>query len=109
LLESAAAAEVKKIDEGFISDNWCKIAEDYIMRSIRDEDREYLKVIHKEGGLSEDSRAVIREIGGDFAEYSQVIDSLADLLYKSILIEKEEDGIRKIEPNKFLFDDSFIR
>lgn len=92
LLEYAACEGVELIDEEFIKNHWDTIAEDFIIRSIQDEDREVLQIIYEKGGISEDSRDVIKSIGGSFAEYSEIINKMVDLINKNILLPREVDG-----------------
>ncbi len=92
LLEYAACEAVESIDEEFIKSHWDKIAEDFIIRSIQDEDREVLKILYEKGGISEDTRDVINSIGGNYAEYSEIIDKMVHLINKNILLPKEVEG-----------------
>lgn len=103
LLEQAAEDSVELIDQQFINAHWGKIAEDFLVRSLHEDDKRYLKVIYKNGGfLSEDTRQTIREIGGEFAEYSQVRGILVKLIQENVLIESIEEGKRKMIPNPIL-------
>jgi|SRR5665647_2423097 len=104
LLESAACEGVKLIDEEFIKGHWDTIAEDFIIRSIRDEDREVLQIIYDKGGISEDTREVIQSIGGNFAEFGEVINKMVHLINKDILLPREVDGKLGYYADPLLYD-----
>jgi hypothetical protein len=99
ILERAAEAGIEVIDEEFVVDRWPEIAEDYIMRTLRDEDKRYLEVVYKGGPISEDNREAIEEIGGRLAGYVEVRNILARLVQENILIEQHEHGKRVLGLN----------
>jgi hypothetical protein len=103
LLEQAAEEGLENIDHLFVSERWDKIAGDYLMRSLREVDKRYLKIIYQDQGfLSEDTREKIKGIGGEYAEYAQVRSILSKLIQENILIEGVEEGKRKMSPNPLL-------
>jgi len=107
LLESAANASAELIDEEFIIKNWGKIAEDFLIKILEEEDIKYLEIISKYGEFSEDTREVIQEIGGQFAEYTEVRTILAKLVWENILIERDRQRKHVIETNPMFNKDFF--
>ena len=107
LLEYAAESGIEYIDEHFISSRWNKIAKDFLITSIKDEDKKCLEVIYNDNvDLSEDTREVIQKIGGQYAQYVEVRNILSGLLQKNVLIEREKDGKRVINLDP-IFDKDF--
>jgi len=103
LLEEAADEGVSSVTHQFVAERWGKIAKDFLMRSLHDNDKRHLKIIYENGGLlSEDAREPIKQIGGEFAEYSQVRTILTKLIQENILIESVEEGKRKMSPNPLI-------
>lgn len=103
LLERAAEKGIECISHQFVAEQWATIAKDFLMRSLHDNDKQHLRVIYESGGfLSEDTREPIRQIGGEFAEYSQVRTILARLIQENVLIESVEEGKRKMSPNPLI-------
>ncbi|PYS46824.1 MAG: hypothetical protein DMF68_17950 [Acidobacteria bacterium] len=103
LLDQAADEAAGYIDEQFVIDRWSKVAEIFLMKTLREEDKRYLEVIYKNGGmLSEDTREPIKQIGGKFAEYGQVRNILAKLIQENVLIERVENGKRRMTPNPMI-------
>lgn len=103
LLERGAEEGLESIGHEFVAKQWANIAKDFLVRSLHDNDKQHLKVIYESGGfLSEDTREPIKQIGGDFAEYSQVRTILARLIQENILIESVEEGKRKMTPNPLI-------
>jgi hypothetical protein len=109
LLDQAADEDAEHIDEQFLAEKWGVVAERFLMKTLREEDKRYLEAIYKDGGeLSEDTRDSIREIGGPFAEYAQVRNTLAKLIQENVLIEKVKDGKRRMTRNPIIDKDFFF-
>jgi hypothetical protein len=107
LLDQAADEEAEYVDEQFLGERWGVVAETFLMKTLREEDKRYLEVIYESGGvLSEDTRESIKQIGGSFAEYTEVRSTLAKLIQENVLIEKVKDGKRRMTPNP-LIDKNF--
>lgn len=103
LLERAAEVGEKVIDEKFVAKSWANIASEYLVRSLRDEDKQHLDAIYKgDKTLSEDTRAPIKSIGGQFAEYAQVRNILANLIQQNVLIEQQHGGKRRLTVNPLM-------
>ena len=103
LLEQAARDGATEITEHYVVDRWQSIAENFIVRGLRDEDRQHLEAIYTSGGVvSEDTRHVVQQIGGPFAEYVQVRETLNELIQRNVLIERHQSGKRHLELNKLL-------
>jgi hypothetical protein len=103
LLERAADVGETVINEKFVAERWANIASEYLVRSLRDEDKQHLDVIYKSNKmLSEDTRESIKSIGGQFAEYAQVRNILTNLIQQNVLIEQQQDGKRKLTVNPLM-------
>lgn len=106
LLDQAAMDEIESIDKNFLLNKWSFIARS-CLDSLREEDREYYRKIQEAGKLSEDTRPLIKEIGGGFSEYAEVRKTIDQLIQENILIEENADGKKVIRPNP-LFDEGTI-
>lgn len=107
LLDQAAHDKILLIDTQYFGTRWPFIAKS-CLESLHQEDREYFRKIHEAGRLSEDTRVLIRDIGGEFAEYAEIRKTVGRLIQEDILIEKNVAGKREITPNA-LFTDEIIR
>lgn len=107
LLDQAATDKISIIDISYFQDRWSYIAKS-CLESLHQEDREYFRKIHAAGSLSEDTRKLIKDIGGPFAEYGEVRKVISNLIQNDILIEKNNSGIREISTNPFYDIDKLI-
>jgi len=102
LLDQGAIDEVSRIDKDYFINKWPFIAK-LCLDSLRQEDRDYYRRILAAGKLSEDTRSLIKAIGGDFAEFAEVRKTIDKLIQDNILIEENVKGKKEIKPNP-LFD-----
>ncbi len=107
LLDQAALDKSPIIDTKYFLERWPFIAKSCI-DSLHSEDIEYYQKIQEVGKLSEDTRTLIKELKGDFAEYIEVRSAIDKLIQENILIEENVKGKKEIKPNP-LFDGSIWR
>jgi hypothetical protein len=98
LLDQGATDKVNLITDSYFYDKWPFIAKS-CLESLHQEDKEYFRKIHANGVFSENTRTLIKDLGGEFAEYNEIRKTISNLIQNDILIEKNNGGIREITPN----------
>jgi hypothetical protein len=107
IFEKAAIEGYEEINMGFLNRHWSIVAQK-LLENIEDKDKEYIEVIYRLGGISEDSEEAIMQIGGELAEYPEVRNILANLIRTDVLIEREEERKKVIELNPLIKEKTYL-